>query len=115
MNFAAARNLYNSLPSTARINATLANMSECPVAVDHADFGRVVFTTSAVSAINLDNLFSARWDGASVETAVMSAFIAATETADASADVLTFTVNFGRAGRATLNASMTNDGIRIDG
>ena len=106
---AALRTTYNNLRSSER----LANNLPSEVVYQDAAFGEIAIPAATLRALDLDNLFSGRWTGESVESALFGALHSAADAADPDDAMLPFTVRFGALVTARLFARLTGEGIVI--
>lgn len=112
MNLTEARAAYSALSTRETLAAVLGARGYWPITLDTAAFGEVNLSQCACAALNLDGLFSARYQGDAVESAIVAAMTAAAESADPEDDLF-FTVSFGRLGAVRLFARAMPDYVQV--
>lgn len=112
MNLVEARSAYSALSTRETLAAVLGARGYWPITLDTSAFGEVSLSQCACRALDLDGLFSARYHGDAVETAIVTAMSAAAESADPEDDLF-FSVSFGRLGAVRLMARAMADYVQV--
>ena len=105
---ASLRAVYDVLPSAARLRDHLPDAATVETSI-----GRVNVERSALLALDLDDLYSARWSGDAVSDAVRRAVADAVRDAAHDAASIDVTVSLGHRGRVRLVAVETDEGVTI--